>query len=81
MPVENKDSRAHAFIESIFGYYLHASVYSPYEKRDNKSCFIAHCFNSLLELLNMVFYNGDVQFLRYNAGSFFLYSSGWILER
>jgi len=29
MPVENKDSRAHAFIESIFGYYLHASVYSP----------------------------------------------------
>jgi hypothetical protein len=29
MPVENKDSRAHAFIESVFGYYLHASVYSP----------------------------------------------------
>jgi len=74
MPVENKDSRAHAFIESVFGYYLHASVYSPYEKRDNKSCFIAHCFNSLLELLNMVFYNGDVQL--YNAGS-----SRWILER
>lgn len=46
MPVENKHRRAHAFIESKFGNYLRASIYGPYEERNNESCSIAH-YNSL----------------------------------
>ena len=46
MPIENKNRRAHAFIESIFGYYLHASIYSPQQKRNNESCSIAHCLTA-----------------------------------
>ena len=85
MPVENKDRRAHAFIESSLGYYLHATIYSPQEKCNHESCSVAHfyrptavvCWDSWTCMLFYIIEQGRFWEL-YNARTWlFIYNQRW----